>query len=213
MENRAGQIAIGLLFVGVAMGSAWAFHAGSRGQPDGLAGAVVLKPQDRSRLQSGDIVFRRGRDAVSGMVLALDGRLPYSHVGIVDVEEGRVWVIHASPAEGSETEGKVKREAIEIFSDQERAALIGVYRMPRLTAKEARQVVSAARGYLGRPFDAGFDLGEDQRIYCSELVWLAYRQAGVELTHRLQELHMPLHQGPVILPGAFVADGMLVRII
>lgn len=212
MENHARQVGALLVSAALAFGSAWAF---TREQPDlkgGLSGVSVMARQDMGRLRSGDLIFRRGRDAVSGMVLALDERLPFSHVGVVEVEGNRAWVIHATPAEGDEKDGRVKREALEVFTDSERAEKIGVFRHPGISSESAARIVVNAKRYLGRPFDAAFDLEHDGQVYCTELAWLAYRGAGVELVTRFDAMKLPLHQGPVILPGSIVDGGGLERV-
>lgn len=213
MENRARQISIFIVIAALAFGSAWAF---TRGQPtlnDGLSGKSVVSPQLISKLHSGDLIFRRGRDAVSGMVLKLDGRLPFSHVGIVEVEGNWVWVIHAVPAEGNEKKGSVKREPLEVFADSERADSVGVFRVPNFPEHSASRVIAVAKNYLGRPFDTVFDLENDKQIYCTELAWLAYRGAGIDMVGRLEYMKLPLHQGPVILPRSMVEGGKLERIL
>lgn len=89
-----------------------------------------------------------------------------------------------------------------------------------LTPEQARKLRRAAEKYSNRPYDLHFEWS-DARIYCSELVWKAYRDAlGIEIGTRqkLREFDLsdpavkakmrerygtrvPLDE-PVISPGA-----------
>lgn len=53
----------------------------------------------KSILENGDIIFRRGTSFVSNMVLMADKSSPYSHVGIIKIIDGNYFVIHSVPAE------------------------------------------------------------------------------------------------------------------
>ena len=48
--------------------------------------------------QAGDLIFRRGTETVSHMVLGMDGGL-YSHVGMLVGQSGNWQVVHATPSE------------------------------------------------------------------------------------------------------------------
>lgn len=212
MENRTRQVAAGLLAV-LACICAWPLYPSApqpRSAPDEN---TAIRLPDRKALQSGDIIFRRGRDAVSGMVLAADGRTSFSHVGIVITKAEAVWVIHASPAEGDETDGRVKVEPIEVFASTERASEIGIYRVRKIADTTIARVIKEARSYVGRPFDVKFDISDESQLYCTELVWRAYQVAGVELVKKFDHVALPLTTGSVIFPSSIADSSKLYRVI
>lgn len=136
-----------------------------------------------SAVSPGDLVFRRGRSLVSRAVLSVDGRSEYSHVGIVASAGTSTEVVHAIPPEEGKP-GGVVAEPLESFLAPELASAAAVYR-PRDSRVGVR---AAARAWTyarpRRPFDSGFDLSTPGAVYCTELVWRAYLEEGVDLVGR-----------------------------
>jgi MoaA/NifB/PqqE/SkfB family radical SAM enzyme len=66
-----------------------------------------------------------------------------------------------------------------------------------------------------RLFDGDFRLETPGRLYCSELVWRAFREAGIDLVEgRFSRLELPLRRGDFILPSAFTTSphlGLVLR--
>lgn len=150
------------------------------------------------RLREGDIVFRRGRSVLSNVVLSADAAAGFSHVGLLRWTGRGFEVIHAIPGEGHGSLGGVVAEPLEEFFAPAVAEHFAVYR-PRAAGVGPVAARAAAR-LLNRPFDHRFDLATDSHLYCTELVWLAYLRAGVDLTDgELDELDIPLHRGSVLL--------------
>jgi uncharacterized protein DUF4878 len=82
---------------------------------------------DPAAFAPGDLVFRRGRSLVSQAVLAAEGGGEYSHVGVVAVSAGRVWVLHALPPDEGE-KGGVIAEPLEVFLAPQKASAGALYR-------------------------------------------------------------------------------------
>lgn len=150
-------------------------------------------------LADGDLVFRRGRDAMSAMVLARRGGSRFSHVGMLMVEGHRYWVIHAMP-EGSGEPGGVRRELLADFLAPAVASDAAVYRVAALSPAARADLRGYLQSQLGKPFDFDFALSTPGRVYCSELVLRALRQAGVAL--QPDTLAVPLLSEPVVVPDA-----------
>ncbi|WP_255606586.1 YiiX/YebB-like N1pC/P60 family cysteine hydrolase [Asticcacaulis sp. AND118] len=74
-------------------------------------------------------------------------------------------------------------------------ARIAVYRPKGLTAGQTRQVFTEARRLYGRPYDVYFSF-ENRAIYCSELAYLAYDAAGIELGERQRIGDLGVLKGP-----------------
>jgi uncharacterized protein YycO len=113
----------------------------------------------------------------------VDGRSEYSHVGIVASAGTSIEVVHAIPPEEGQP-GGVVAEPLESFLAPELAAAAAVYR-PRDSEAGIRAAARAWRyARPRRPFDSGFDLSTPDAVYCTELVWRAYLEEGVDLVGR-----------------------------
>ena len=150
-------------------------------------------------LQDGDLVFRRGRDAVSAMVLERRSDSRFSHVGMVVLQAGQAWVVHAMPALDGRS-GGVQQESLTDFLSPPAAADAALYRVAGLDSRSRRRLRDGLEARLGMPFDYGFSLASDDRLYCSELVVSAFGHAGLTLAPAMTPL--PLMAEPVILPDA-----------
>lgn len=138
-------------------------------------------------LRDGDIVFRMGR----GLFSPIWGRVgahsvPYSHVGIFVEGKGGGHIIHTEANEFTGN-GYAREEPFAVFLGKPRAASGTVFRPRALLRDDQRKmVVQAAQGYVQNriPFDVEFDLATHDRLYCSELIWRAFKSVGIELAPR-----------------------------
>jgi hypothetical protein len=127
-------------------------------------------------LNDGDIICRFGDRLWSLLFMDIsvsDKR--YSHVGIVRIKDSQISVIHS---EGSTTLGTdfVKSENIEDFIKTARA--VGIYRVKRLNGD---LISNAAIEYLGMPFDWQFDMEDDSKLYCTELLYVVLKRLSPTL--------------------------------
>jgi hypothetical protein len=131
----------------------------------------------RGAIRDGDVVCRLGDRLWSQLfmdVSAADKR--YSHLGVARVAGGRVTVIHAEGTAAPGKDGdKVKEEALEDFARIAKA--VGVYRAKGL---DGGLVSAAAAGCIGTPFDWGFDMDDESRLYCTELLHAIFRRLAPE---------------------------------
>jgi len=153
---------------------------------------------DASVFQTGDILFIRGRTWRSFIVvLSQWNNSDFSHVGIVLIKDGVPYVIHATP-EGMDR-GTVISEPLREFLCSKEAAEAGLYRIREGLSDIAKEAAAAAERFAARviPFDHEFDLLSSEKLYCTELIWLSYKKAGLDLLDR------PLEEfGSIILPSA-----------
>ena len=164
-------------------------------------------------LKPGDVVLRRGNGMASRAVLMADGGGAYSHVGIVVDSAGVLMVAHAVPGE-PDYEGdpdRVKLEPPERYYDAGRADRGCVMRCAdSLTAQRAAAKALGAyrRGAL---FDHDYDCSDTVRLYCCELVEMAYAGAGMPIaTLPRHNLSLPgLRLEGVILPSDFRSSPVL----
>ena len=90
----------------------------------------------------------------------------FSHMGIIRVNDGNISVIHSS---GTIKLGNdfVKEEPFDLYISDIRA--IGLYKLNDI---ESYKVVQKAINYIGVPFDWQFDMLDDSKLYCTELLYV-----------------------------------------
>jgi hypothetical protein len=144
-------------------------------------------PRDYA-VQEGDIVFQplpqSGLvDAIEGVSLSI-----YSHCGIVERKDGDWYVIEAI--------GPVRETPLGDWIDRGRGHYFDAFRLTSDLQPKVPAILAAARGYLGRPYDIHYSF-DDERIYCSELVFKAVKTAtGHQLgkVERLGDLNWQPHE-------------------
>jgi len=135
----------------------------------------------REVLHQGDIVFRlgdarviRGMAPLSRFIARATGS-PFSHTGIVAIEDGSPVVYDCSAA-------GVQRQPFEVWMLDSLGAL-GVKRLKPEHRKRIGGVIDYCRVAFERqvPFDNGFRM-EDDSLYCLELTEKAFRSQGLALS-------------------------------
>jgi hypothetical protein len=139
------------------------------------AEAQVWRDRVISAVRPGAVVARRGldNDPITQAVLFGQGGGRWSHVGIAVqlIPEGQIYIESAMPEVGT------RLEKPEVFFSTEQASDGEVMLIPE---DRVDAVQSAAKSLLGRPFDDQLALDDDgAKLYCTELVALALRLAGV----------------------------------
>jgi hypothetical protein len=130
-------------------------------------------------LQEGDLVFRRGRGFWSETFSNKAGS-NLSHVGVL-LRQDQDWVVVHSEADDLTLEGGVHTTPLAEFLHNTE-----FYYLRRLKVGQPQliQFVAHLREHLARktPFDTSLSLDDDgERVYCSELIWLAAEKAGVSM--------------------------------
>lgn len=186
--------------------AAWRIHAATdttRVQPITLPAEIEL--------HSGDIIVAGGVSLQSRFVRQMTDDNQYSHVGMIQVQPDGVYVIHAAPeGEGDGgVGGKVARIPLKVFLSERGYITVRVVRLCGDDATAlgiARDATNYADACTRQeiPFDAKFDLLEHRAMYCSELVYLAYEQAGYRWPDTLiRNVSTLIVNGPAITPSAF----------
>ena len=127
----------------------------------------------------GDILFMDGISLRSRAVRFIEGySTDYSHVGVIVMESGVPFVIHADP-----TLGHVVKERWDVVLSPNQILGGAVYRLrnaqPKVIGTVVTEVNQFARDHV--PFNSHFDQNATNRLYCTQLVWRAYDDAGVDL--------------------------------
>lgn len=176
-------------------------------------GISLVSRVDPRKLLPGDVILRRGRDAVSAVVLAADQGSRFSHVGIIADIGQLVAVVHALPEDEDHPEGQVLVQSIGDFLAPEKASEFAIYRLDRPSKETAKAAAQRAVRYFRehRRFDADFRLETPDELYCSELVWRAFRESGIDLIDKqFAHLALPLGSGEFVLPSSFTKSRHLV---
>ena len=118
--------------------------------------------------KEGDLYFQSlPRNAV---VNAIEGasESPYSHCGIL-VRKGDEWFV-------LEASGPVMETPLAKWITQARDRHYEVFRLEAEHERNITAFIKAARKYMGRPYDIRYRM-DDEKIYCSELIFKGYRDA------------------------------------
>jgi len=125
---------------------------------------------DFSKLKDGDIIFQISKSKQSEAI-QLATHSKYSHVGIVFIEKGKPYVYEAA--------GKVKWTKLKKFIKNGKKKHFVVKRLKNaekiLTPPVIEKMKKAAGKYDKLDYDIYFEWN-DEKIYCSELVWKIYHE-------------------------------------
>lgn len=129
--------------------------------------------------KAGDVVFQSLGG--SPLIEMIEGctKSDYSHCGLVAQKDGQWMVIEAI--------GPVREIPLADWIRNGRNDGFAAYRLKSGYASQAGAIVKAARTFLGKPYDIHYEL-DDAKIYCSELVFKAFRKATGEDLGRLTKL-------------------------
>lgn len=144
------------------------FHEANRPHSNKPLSAIT------SQFRDGDIIFQTSTSAQSKAIQQATGS-QYSHCGLLfQSEDGGWYVLEAvQPVKQTPLASWVRHGVDDHFV---------VKRLKSgISAEQAHALHNAAAQYIGKDYDALFGWG-DERIYCSELVWKAYKNAlGISL--------------------------------
>jgi len=161
-----------------------------------LAARVPLTPW-----QDGDVLLSGSNSWRSWVVRSADDfGTPYSHAGLILIENGTPMLMHSTPVNGAKT----LTMPLANYLAAPELQTVAVYRardplLAQAAAREARRYLA-----LAVPFDQNYDINSDATLYCTEMIWRSYLNAGVDLlgTPR-RPLRSALLYGPLIWPSDF----------
>ncbi len=128
-----------------------------------------------SQFQSGDIIFRHGRGAVSVIFRNMSMcDKSYSHAGIIHKEGDKTFVYHVIG--GERNTSTMRKDKLSDFCGKKEAFSFGVFR----SDLDPLKIDSLAGCYFSQhlKFDDKFDLATDDKMYCTELVYKIIREVS-----------------------------------
>lgn len=126
------------------------------------------------KIQSGDIVLRKGNDELSELFARLNKRNQhYSHCGMAQYTDSGVYVYHIISS-SQNIEGKVLYEPISTFIQPRTNAAWAIVRYD-LNENQISDMLQKIRAYAAEAvvFDKQFDLATNDKMYCSEMLYKA----------------------------------------
>lgn len=159
---------------------------------------IPIRKIDISNLSNGDLIFRKGRDLVSSLILSQGRSAQFSHVGIIVKNGDIISVIHSLP-ETTKLVSGVQMELLSSFISFDNASDIAVYRLKGIDNRVRQKVTEYSLQQIGKPFDSYFLLSTDTHIYCTELAIKAYASANIKFK-RLVPINIMMIDELVIPP-------------
>lgn len=140
---------------------------------------IALYAQKPFDLKTGDLLFQANKaktsfvKAIENVTTSLDD-LSFSHVGIVLVEDGQVFVLEA-------TQPDVCKTSLEKFFKQAKSVdggpIVVVGRLKPKYQKSIPRAIEILKSFLGKPYDYVF-LPDNDKYYCSEIIYLAFLRSN-----------------------------------
>jgi len=135
------------------------------------------KPANKIKLQSGDLLFReKSSENISeaiDQVTQTSGETHFSHVGLVEVTDTGIVVLHAYP-EG----GTCIVSLNEFLHPKGDSVRVIAYRLKDEWQKTIPVAIQKAHKMLGKPYNFSYILS-DTTHYCSEYIYLSFAADSV----------------------------------
>jgi len=143
-----------------------------------LAGLFAFTPSEpKIKLQSGDLLFReKSSENISeaiDKVTQTSAETHFSHVGLVEVTDTGIVVLHAYP-EG----GTCIVSLNEFLHPKGDSVKVVAYRLKKEGQKTIPAAIQKAHSMLGKPYNFSYVLS-DTAHYCSEFIYLAFADDSV----------------------------------
>lgn len=127
---------------------------------------------DNRNFKDGDIIFHTSKSSQSKVIQEITDS-KYSHVGIIVTVNNELYVLEAVQP--------VKLTKLDLFINR---GLDNKYTVMRynnsISANQIKEMKSFGKSLIGKPYDLQFKWDND-KIYCSELVWKIYNVGNIRL--------------------------------
>jgi len=160
----------------------------------------LLRTINISKIHNGDLILRCGRSTESFAVYLTDSNAEFTHIGIISLENGTPYVIHAVPHHKK----FIKKDKLTQFLSSENTSKFALYRS-KFSKEVLYEVVKEAKRFYTNKytFDNEYDLNTNSKLYCSELILKAFRNNSIQLSLKPKELDFLIGKYPIIFPSEF----------
>jgi len=161
-------------------------------------------------IHNGDLILRCGRSTESFAVYLADANSEFTHIGIISIENGIPYVIHAVPSKTN----LIKKEVLFTFLNSKNTSKFAIYRSNFNEVYLDKVVKTANSYYINKyEFDTKYDLTTNTKLYCTELVLKAFNTCGATLKVKSKELNYIIGKHFIIFPSEFTKAPFFTRII
>ena len=137
----------------------------------------MLSKNEINQIKDGDIILRYGYGLVSDIIVeTLKQKYNISHCAIIcKKDSSKTKVIHSVSSTISDFDG-VQEQSLSSFVNDSKANSIIIVRYKSPDSLRNR-ISERAQYYLDKkvPFDNLFNINDSSEIYCSELLWLVFK--------------------------------------
>lgn len=133
-----------------------------------------LSQDEINLLEEGDFILRRGFGFFSDFVAKRlnDSDIDVTHAGILICHQNQWHVIHALSSDVTPIDG-MQMQTLNTFLNHSQPGKIIVTRTKNTTPETSIEIIEKAIYYLDKkiPFDHHGNFEDDDKLYCTELIW------------------------------------------
>lgn len=141
---------------------------------------VLVNELNINRIENYDIIISEGQSIESKLIRLLKiFNKNYSHSGIIVKNNNKVFVLHSTP-DGADANG-IRFDSLQTFLNLSDVSDYKVMRYQNISFASRQRLEIEFEKYKSQnaPFDFEFNNYENKRIYCSELIWLIFKNSGL----------------------------------
>ncbi|MHC1690504.1 MAG: YiiX/YebB-like N1pC/P60 family cysteine hydrolase [Bacteroidales bacterium] len=141
---------------------------------------VLVNEIDTNNIEDFDIILSKGQSVQSKLIGLLKFSIEdYSHVGIIIKKKDKIFVLHSTP-DGTNKNG-IRYDNLQTFFDLSDVRDYTILRYKKISFDFRQRLIKEFDKYKTKeaPFDFDFNNYESKKIYCSELVWLIFKNSGL----------------------------------
>jgi uncharacterized protein YycO len=141
---------------------------------------VIVQDVDCAKLADFDLILSEGQSFQSKLINLFNfSSYNYSHIGIINKVDSKIFILHSTP-DGTE-ENCIRYDELQTFFDLSDVCEYTIIRYDNLNNEMMSKIQTEIYTYKSKkiPFDYDFNNFDDSKVYCSELVWIIFRNAGL----------------------------------